>query len=89
MSRHKKAQIGETINWVVATIIVILVLLFFIYISIALGKSKALKAEPNLNNGKEIDWINIKTEIAYSMNSNNKDKIDIWISQENFNEENE
>ncbi|MFH1503547.1 MAG: hypothetical protein ABIE36_02730 [Candidatus Diapherotrites archaeon] len=81
---NKKAQVGETITWVVATIIIIFILLTSVYVSILLGKIKSIKSSPKLDLGESsIDWIDVKTEIAYKINNKNKDKIENWISQEN------
>jgi len=77
---NKKAQVGESITWVVATIIVIVLLLIFIYASILLSKTKSLESGKE-NSEYSFDWINSKTQIAYSINDKNKDKIEDWISQ--------
>jgi hypothetical protein len=77
---NKKGQVGESITWVVATIILIVVLIVFIYASIALAKAKSLT--PIKSDSEEsADWVNSKTQIAYSINSNNKNKIGEWILQ--------
>ncbi len=85
-AKNRKAQVGESITWVVATIILIIVLIIFIYASIALAKTKSLKLNVKEDSEDSADWINSKTQIAYSINSNNKNKIEEWISQNNENE---
>lgn len=83
MLNSKKAQIGETVTWVVATLIIIAVLVIFIIISVALGKTKNLTSNRNVDVGNSaIDLIKTKTEIAYSINSQNKNKIEEWIALE-------
>jgi len=79
--KNKRGQVGESITWVVATIIVIVLLLIFIYASILLSKTKSLKLDVKANSEDSFDWINSKTQIAYSINDNNKNKIEGWISQ--------
>lgn len=76
--KNKRGQVGESISWVVATIILIIVLIVFIYLSILLSKTKSFDA--NIKESS-VDWINSKTQIAYSINAASKNKIDIWISQ--------
>jgi len=83
MLDNKRGQVGETVTWVVATIFLIVILLLFIYASIALAKTKSLNLNIKLSSGNSVDWINSKTQMAYSINPANKDKIQVWISKEN------
>jgi ABC-type Fe3+ transport system permease subunit len=84
----KKAQVGETITWLVATIIIIVVLLIFVYASVVLSKTKALKKDIKIDSqDSSFNWIFAKTEIAYSINNQNKNKIEGWIAQENKGDE--
>jgi len=83
---NKKAQIGESISWVVATIILIVILIIFIYASIALAKVKSVKLDVKEDSDNSVSWIDSKTQIAYSINNNDKSKIEEWISQEESNE---
>ena len=87
MLKHKKAQVGETLTWVIATIILVVILLIFLATSIALSKVKSLKANLKANAETDSDWIGAKTEMAYSLNSENKNRIEIWISKEEKYEE--
>jgi hypothetical protein len=81
----KRGQIGESITWVVATLILIILLLVSIYITIALSKTKSLKLDIKSSSDISGNWINAKTDMAYLVNSNNKNKIDNWISEEKSN----
>jgi predicted PurR-regulated permease PerM len=81
LNKDKKGQVGETITWVIATIILIVILLVFIFASIALSKLKSLNMTLKDSSENSVDWINSKTQMAYSINSNNKNKIQGWISQ--------
>jgi hypothetical protein len=40
---NKKAQVGETITWLVATLVIVLVLVFFIFGASMLADTKSLK----------------------------------------------
>jgi uncharacterized protein YpmB len=81
MLNNKKAQVGESITWVIATIILIILLIISIYASIALASTKSLKFNTNTDSEQAVDWISYKTQMAYSINNNNKNKIEDWISQ--------
>jgi|TARA_B100001971_G_scaffold201305_1_gene213880 hypothetical protein len=59
---YKKAQVGETMTWVVATIIIIVILLFSIFIaSINQGKNKDISRLPD----KQKDLLAKKSLVAY------------------------
>lgn len=83
MLNSKKAQVGESVTWIIATLIIVMILLIFIYASVILGKTKNIKRDIKIDSGNlSLDWIKIKTEIAYKFNSQNKNKISSWIAQE-------
>ncbi len=83
--KTKKGQVAETITWVVATIIIIFLLITTIYISGLLGKGKDIsKADIGLSSS-DSEWIEVKTNLAYLTNSENKVEIDLWINQEEGN----
>lgn len=78
--RNNRAQIAETITWVVATLIIIFLLITSIYFSSILGKSKSVnKDDIKISSGEE-NWIDTKNNLAYTINSENKEKIEIWIN---------
>lgn len=83
---NKKAQIGETTTWVVATIIILVILGIFIGLSSQLAKIKSLelkkiffKIKPS--GFEDLKTINNKNSLAYSLNSNNKNKIEEWLNE--------
>ena len=43
-NRSRKGQVGETLTWIVATILVIVLLIFFIFGSSLLGKTKQVES---------------------------------------------
>ena len=81
MLNSKKAQVGETVTWIVATIVLIAILLIFIFASSILAKSKSLKVNFKANSEEDASWIDSKTQMAYSLNNANRNKIVTWISQ--------
>jgi uncharacterized membrane protein len=78
---NKRGQVGETITWVLATILLVVILIIFIYAAIAMAKVKYLNLSTKLTSGSSVDWINSKTQMAYSISSTNKNKIQVWVSQ--------
>lgn len=82
LNNSKKGQVGESITWVIATIVVIVLLIIFIYASIVLSELKSLKINTKKTSVSLVDWIDSKTQMAYAISSGNKNKIQVWISQE-------
>lgn len=82
---NRRGQIGETLTWVVATLIIIFVLIIFIYASVALGKAKSVNPKKlQIKEGdsvEDISWIEVKTLIAKTLNIENENEIDVWISE--------
>jgi len=87
--KNNKAQVSDIMTWVVATIIIILILVVFIYASSLLAqKTKIIKIkEMKLEiPGEEINWLNSKTSFAYLKSSEEQRQIiDKW-KEENKNE---
>ena len=82
----KRAQVSDTVTWVVATIIIIAILLIFIYISSVLSGENAVEKRSNSvlsggNSAEAVDWIALKTSLAYNLNDKNKEAIDTWIGE--------
>lgn len=81
LEKNRKAQVGEIVTWIVATLIIIVVLITFIYASSILAqKTKIIKVK-NLKIGleEEADWLETKTSLTYSLASEeNKQIIDTW-----------
>jgi hypothetical protein len=85
-TKNKKAQVGETLTWIVATLVIIGTLLIFIYFSIALAKAKSVtsgevKTQIKQISTERIDWLESKNQMAFSRNQNNRDKIEVWINE--------
>lgn len=86
----RKGQIAETVTWVVATVIIVVTLIVFIFISVSMSNAKNLT--PSKVVGKignfldsdevgEINRLEHKTIFAISSNDNNKEKILEWINE--------
>jgi len=80
LNNNKRAQVGESITWVVATIILIVVLIIFVYVASALAKVKEIKLTSSEDLDNSANWIDSKNQIAYSINSNNKMWIEEWVA---------
>jgi biopolymer transport protein ExbD len=78
---NKRGQVGESVTWIVATIVLIVILIIFIYASVVLSKAKSFEVSLKKGSEDSADWINSKTELAYSISSSNKNRIQGWISQ--------
>ncbi len=78
--KNKKAQTGETITWIVATFIIIGILAIGIYTASILGKTKSIKEKGE--SIEEKDLIKAETEMAFQINSANKNEINSWIEKE-------
>lgn len=76
--KDKKGQVGETVSWVVATIIIVAILLIFIWISILMAKAKNFSTgDVQTDSGTKVDLLAQKTAMANQLDNNqNKEMID-------------
>lgn len=88
MLNNNRAQIAKTITWVVATLIIIVTLMVFIFISTQVStatdwKNLDVKVKSFLSDeGEKIsERIKTKNTFALSINENNKNKIMGWINE--------
>ncbi len=83
MLRNKKGQIGETISWVIATLVIIGVLIIFVYISILMSKVKQLgDMELISDSGQKTGLLTEKTSFAHQLADNrNKEFIDNILAE--------
>lgn len=83
---NKFGQLSDAMTWIVATIIVIIVLIAFVFVSSSLGGAKeiSLKGQSFFegDEGQETNWLEVKTSLAYNRNSQNKENIERWINEE-------
>lgn len=91
LKKNNKAQIGESLTWIVATLVIVLVLVIFIYVASTMGKAKSISQEKislKTSSGvEETNWINMKTFFAKEIDNRNSEKIDSWISKEGIENE--
>ncbi|RLG10188.1 hypothetical protein DRN73_08455 [Candidatus Pacearchaeota archaeon] len=95
---NKRADIGETITWVIATVVVVVILLLSLYASGLVAKYKKLSAsEGKVDTGNSLiilgKWSTMqifssdlflnKTELALKINKNYKQEILNWIKEKN------
>jgi len=80
MLNYKKGEIGESITWVVATVIIIVVLTIFIFASSVLADLQSITVKSG-----EVDVLysslRAKTNNAFKENELNKQKINDWIEE--------
>lgn len=88
MLKYKKTnrgQVGETISWVIATVVIIGILILFIYISILISKTKAiglLNLQSDVAEKPEV--LMQKTSFSHQLAGNlNKEIIDNILNEEN------
>lgn len=90
MLNNKSGQIAETVTWVVATVIIVVTLIVFIFISVQMSNAKNLT--PSKVVGKigdfldsddvgEINRLKTKTIFALSLKDDNQEKINGWINE--------
>jgi biopolymer transport protein ExbD len=78
---NKRAQVGETMTWVVATVIILVMLVIFIYASSILA-AKTAKVSLEAKTAEVDDsanWIEEKNGLALNLNGNKKSFVENWI----------
>ncbi len=80
----KRAQLSDTMTWIVATLIIILILVIFVYASSLLAKThkaiSSLKSIGSGESGETVNLIEIKNSFAFERNKNNNLKIEEWLN---------
>jgi hypothetical protein len=82
---NKRAQVGETVSWIVATLVIIGILIIFIYVSVLMSKVKVVGIGAiNFYSESGVDILAQKTSFAYNLTNNkNKELIDGILLKEN------
>jgi hypothetical protein len=91
MLNCKKAEIGETMTWIVGSVIIIVILIIFLYAASAFGTLKSAQVQASkfagaLSMGSDLKiqkWMYFKSIQALKINQANKDTITKWIGEEN------
>jgi len=75
---NKSGQVGETVSWIVATLIILAILLIFIWISVLMAKVKTIGiGNIQTDSGTKVDLLAQKTSFANQLaNNQNKEMID-------------
>ena len=84
MLKYKKAQISDTMTWIVATIVIIVSLSFFVFLANLLAQGGAIKDIVDTAFSAEFDLdkgIKTKTDLGLKINPLNEEKINNWIAQ--------
>jgi hypothetical protein len=82
--KDKRGQVGETITWFVAALIIIVAALIFVWISFLMSKTKAISiGEVRTDLGKDSEQLAMKTSLAEQINSENKQQIEDILKQQN------
>jgi hypothetical protein len=83
MLKSKKAQTGETISWVIATLVIIVILILFVYTSTIMAKIKVVNfKEVSSDLSGESKVLEEKNIISHII-LNNKDKESIEVILQN------
>jgi hypothetical protein len=85
MLKNKKAEIGETITWVVATLIIIAALIIFLFLSSLLAKIKTIEIGDVKSDFEDDSHVlPRKTQIAHQILENkNREIIDKILEKKN------
>lgn len=86
IKKDKKAQIGGTLSWFVATLIIIFILLIGIYAASILGKTKFMEFDEKTEESSD-SWLKIKNSFAFEKDSSNKETIDNWLNNKTLSED--
>jgi len=85
--KNKKAQIGGTLTWFVATIIIVFILLVAVYAASMLGKAKSLNSgSGKVEKENQEEWVSVKNSLAFEKNSSNQNKIEEWLNNKTLEE---
>ncbi len=84
LPRSSSGQVGETVSWIIATLVIIGILVIFIYISVLMSKIKGTGIiSLKLNMEKENSILSEKTLIAHKLADNkNKEVIDNILKED-------
>lgn len=83
---NKRAQTGEAITWVVATLVIIGILLIFTLVASLFAQANGAivslgRVFDSTELGEGKDWIGQKIEFAFKLDSSNKPEINSWVEK--------
>lgn len=78
-----KGQVGETVSWIIATLIIIGILMIFIYVSILMSEIKKIpNAELKDGSEEKTSFLTQKNFFAHELaNNKNKEMIDNILNE--------
>jgi hypothetical protein len=81
----RSGQIGETVTWFVAALIILMVVIIFVFLSFLMSKTKAINVgDVRTDLGKNSDQLTMKTSIAEQLSNNeNKQEIEDILKKQN------
>ena len=83
LPRSRSAQVGETVTWIIATLIIIGILILFIFISSLMSKIKAIRVGNLETDIKITNLLTEKTSFAYQLTNYKNKEIIEGILEEN------
>lgn len=88
LNYNKKAQLGETMTWAVATVIIVLILVFSLFISAKMGEAKEITRVFSEDYEHSADLIMGKTILVYFLlDENKKDLVHQFLQEQEDAEE--
>jgi hypothetical protein len=82
---NNRAQLSDAMTWIVATLVIILILVVFVFASSILAKTykvaSSLKSVGLGNSEEGVDIINLKNSFAFEKNKDNNLKIEAWLNE--------
>ncbi len=81
--KNKRGQVGETISWIIATLVIIGIIILFLYISSLMGQLKTIGIGDLSSDYAKFNPLTQKTVLAEQLNSQNKNLIENILNQSN------
>jgi hypothetical protein len=78
---NKKGQIGETVSWLVATLVIVGILIIFIFISVLMSKAKTIAIGDLQTDINKESSLQVKTNLAFNIENKNKNDINEILKQ--------
>ena len=81
---NKRGQLSDTMTWIVATLIIIVILIVFVLASQVLAKWKGVTSIDSIKfkgSQEGISLISLKNSFAFEENPSNKMKIEEWLNE--------
>jgi hypothetical protein len=82
LNRNKKAAIGETLTWTVATFIIVTMIILFLFFSGLMARLKSVSVDSGNIAVDGEDLIESKTSLALDIEDAKEDYIEDWIKEE-------